>query len=174
MIRCKVKNKIKKILQENNEYSVPVNVVSLAKKLGFAVVQQNLDYDGAILVNEEKEFPLGNATCKKLITVNVNLNYRRKLFTVAHELGHFINEVYGTKNSIYAHREERNKYATKEVQANLVASELLMPTDLLSEFVKTLRKHYNDHYLIVDAISDYFNVSYSAAALRYQRYLDEV
>ena len=57
------------------------------------------------------------------------------------------------------------------MEASKIDSELLMPTELLDKFVKDIKQHYNDYYLIVNAISQSFNVSHSAAEFRYDQYL---
>ena len=86
-----------------------------------------------------------------------------KRFTLAHELGHFINE-----------REKRfQKYACSfidiygkkihENNANVFASELLMYKPWFGKFIKDRKVNM---YLMKE-IAEYFNVSLTAAALRY-------
>ena len=42
---------IKKLLIQHNLYNIPIDIIELAKKEGFDVLQQDLDgYSGAILV----------------------------------------------------------------------------------------------------------------------------
>ena len=167
----KTKSEIKKLLQEHNEFKIPVNIVNLAKKMGFSIIQQDIDYDGAILIDNEKKFKVDGKEYNKLIIINNNQYYYRKIFTIAHEIGHYINEVKDNNEKIFAHREESNKFEKDEINANRIASELLMPTELLDNFIKDIKQHYTDYYLIVNAIAQSFNVSHAAAEYRYDQYL---
>lgn len=166
-----MKNKIKEILLKYDEYKIPVNVVSLAQKIGFSIIQQDLDYDGAMLIDNNKEFKIDNKPYNMLIIINNNQFYKRKIFTIAHELGHYFNDFNNSTEKIYAHREESNKFDKKEIEANNFASELLMPTELLKEFVNEIKKKYTDYYLITNAIESGFGVSHAAAEYRYDKLL---
>lgn len=113
-----------------------------------------------------------------LITINSQLTEAgQKRFTLAHEMGHFFNEkdslalspqkgnemnnavYYCTNNDIFSGRINKRR----EDDANEFAAELLMHRPWFADFV---RKREISTGLIKE-IAQYFNVSLTAAALRY-------
>ena len=165
-----VKKIVKKLLTDNNLYQAPINVVKLAETLKFTVLQQNLGYDGALLVNDEETFEIDHQDYNRVILVDNDQINTRKRFTIAHEISHFLIE-YDGKSSMFAHREEKHKGDPKEREADSLASEILMPYELLDEFVKKCRTKFSNYYLTATAIADHFNVSQMAAEYRYDEYL---
>lgn len=98
-----------------------------------------------------------------IITINENIiGEGRKNFTIAHEFGHFCNE----KSKMQFCREEDiqsiNVDNGREINANLFASELLMPCEWLAEFVMGKKLSA----LLLTEIAEYFSVSLSAAAIK--------
>jgi Zn-dependent peptidase ImmA (M78 family) len=61
-----------------------------------------------------------------VIGYNQNVNYFRKRFTIAHELGHFL-----LKHLIKEHEINLYDKDPQEKEANAFAAELLMPTDFI-------------------------------------------
>jgi Zn-dependent peptidase ImmA (M78 family) len=104
-------------------------------------------------------------------TVVVNENHvpSRQLFTIAHELGHFylhqnLQSQFiekGLKENVYSYAE-----LIMERQANLFASELLIPVEVLG---KMLEKRYSFY-----RIAKLIGVSKEALKWRIHRYLQEV
>lgn len=165
-----VKKLVKNLLTENNLYQAPINVVKLAETLKFTILQQNLGYDGALLVNDAEKFVIDHQEYNRVILIDNDQISTRKRFTIAHEISHFLIE-YDEKSSMFAHREEQHKRDFREREANALASEILMPYELLDEFVKKCKIKFSNYYLTTAAIADYFNVSQMAAEYRYDEYL---
>ena len=94
----------------------------------------------------------------------------QKRFTLAHEMGHYFNEKLKIQNSkfwgILNFRENGNTLLSsegREGDANTFAAELLMHKPWFSEFIKNKKINFE---LIKDIASE-FNVSLTAAAIRY-------
>lgn len=99
-----------------------------------------------------------------VIVVNQRSNDGRKRFSVAHELGHIalhgrINQMAAcSKLDIFKYRRAR----PEEREANVFASELLMPTTLVEDYCED----YEPSMELVDDIQNDFKVSMTAAAIR--------
>lgn len=106
-----------------------IDVVEVAKKLGFVVGNAGLedDIDGFIIVEEGKPHIL-NINTDKLIGVNALKELPWKRFIVAHEIGHYVLHYDRLKdNGMFAHREHRKGKSEKENEADFFAANLLMP-----------------------------------------------
>ena len=84
-------SKIEKVF---NQYSIdsnePIDIFGLLEKIGFSVFYSDLkQYDGLIVVDETRE-KFDNFESNKIIAVNSNLGYEKSVFTLAHELAHFL------------------------------------------------------------------------------------
>lgn len=170
----KIREQVKKILKEQGKYNIPVDVFEIARNEGFEILQQDLDgASGAILVNTLEKFEIDKNEYNKVILIDNYQTNARKNFTIAHELGHYFLEFNG-EGQIFAHREDATSHQPAEQQASNFASELLMPYELLDNFVKEIKKKYKNYYLVTSAISEAFNVSQPAAEYRYNKYLKEV
>lgn len=168
----KYQERVKQILRDKGLYKIPIDIVAVAKSEGFSVLQQNLDNcSGLILVNMENPFVIDKNSYEKAIVIDNNQTAARKNFTIAHELGHYFLEFSPEKGKIFAHRENGPAYSARENDANSFASELLMPHELLDNFIKEIKKYYNNYYILANAISDAFNVSVPAAQYRLDNYL---
>ncbi len=116
-----------KLLLETGTMSVPIDLRSLTEKKNILVQEDDSSgYTGMLLVVND----LAMISVKKTIREN-----SRKRFTIAHEIGHYVlPEHISKENTMFQCTDEhlntfgRNK--TKEVEANLFASELLMPNRL--------------------------------------------
>src|SRR5688572_30282622 len=60
---------------------VPVDIVAIAEYLGIEIVERSLDTGSALLLRKE-----GRSIC----VVNSDHSLRRKRFSIAHEVGHFL------------------------------------------------------------------------------------
>jgi Zn-dependent peptidase ImmA (M78 family) len=111
----------------------PVNVHEIAKLLGFTIIETEFpnSYSGEIFIE-------GNV---KSIGVNKNHTKNRQRFTVAHELGHYLNghQYFDEEGKMLEDTEFdfNNPLHKQEKEANLFASELLIPKEFL---VKDLEK----------------------------------
>jgi Zn-dependent peptidase ImmA (M78 family) len=101
-----------------------------------------------------------------IITINESINYQPKInFIIAHEIGHaelhrrvsLFNDNEHTLNEWYA-------TGSQEKEANLFATELLMPTDLFSRKVKRRKLELP----LIEDVAEYFGASKTAAFLRYR------
>lgn len=160
------KEQIKKLLQENDSYKIPVPIVEFATKLGFGVYKQKMpkNCSGLIVVNQTEEIEDG---FKKIIAVNEDNVYVRQRFTVAHELAHYFNN---ENEPIYAHRETgiRNK---EEAEMDNFAGQLIMPYELIDKFVKKIKEEITSNEdFIISKIAQEFLVSIQAAKIRYLDY----
>lgn len=111
--------------------------------------------EGRILFDDERG----------LITINSNIeDKRQKKFTIAHEMGHFFNEKgNGSYKCGFEEIFGNNKSYVREANANDFAAELLMHNEWFSEFTSTKKISVK----LFEGISEYFDVSLSAAVLRY-------
>lgn len=108
-----------------------VDVVEVAKKLGFAVGSAGLDegVDGFIIIQEGQKEILGIKT-DKLIGVNAANGLTWKRFTVAHEIGHYMLHYNREQDhGMYAHREHAKGKDETENEADYFAANLLMPRE---------------------------------------------
>ncbi|MDR3021848.1 MAG: ImmA/IrrE family metallo-endopeptidase [Clostridiales bacterium] len=156
---------VKEILVKNNLWSIPVDLNQLAKNEGFDIkLLPMIDEEGSIEVSKDK----------KIIKINVDDYPKRRTFTLAHELGHWFKDGYGKE--LFACRDDkiRNEYNAHESEINSFASELLMPYELMSQFIIDLNDmdmytEDNIEYLIADK----FNVSKEAARIRFKKFVKE-
>lgn len=121
---------------------VPVDVVTVANTLGFAVGNASLteDVDGFIVVKEGEKNIFGINT-DKLIGINGLRSFAWKRFIVAHELGHYVlhyDEM--ADHGIYAHRDHQKGKNTQENEADYFAANLLMPEETFVERYNALPK----------------------------------
>ena len=141
-----------------NEF--PVNVISICNKLGISVFEQHLPpaVSGFIVVQEEPFRDFGTGS---LIVVNAADSPGRKRFTIAHELAHF--ELHREEGALFAHR-DAGQNGGIETEANIFASNLLMPEALVRKFL-SIFDDIPDDYRIQD-VSRAFAVSKEAALVR--------
>ncbi|WP_170326776.1 ImmA/IrrE family metallo-endopeptidase [Ruegeria arenilitoris] len=157
--------RLTKLWQQHGPNTYPIDVDELVNG-----VILSKDFPDQLLIDRqsfdsfEGSLVRTNGTCKWTMLLNTQVpNGRRRRFTFAHELGHFM-----------CHRELRDKFEDSEeslndfhdeieTEANIFASWLLMPANLLrDEFqgavweTETLR-----------AIGNRFECSLQASALRY-------
>ena len=104
-------------------HRIPVDPVRIARALGINVVDANLagDVAGAIVKEAGKD---------AVILVNETDNPNRKRFTVAHELGHFVQK----SDDAFEYVDRRDTLSTmgvspEEMYANAFAANLLMPEE---------------------------------------------
>jgi Zn-dependent peptidase ImmA (M78 family) len=108
------------------------------------------------------------------ILVNSNRSERRKRFTIAHELGHFVCPFHYNANGTGFQCAKKDLYVSKrsakteieifEAEANLFAAELLMPSN---KVLSVLAENPDPDISVIAELSRFFNVSKEAAARRY-------
>lgn len=142
-----------RVLSEHWDGSFPVDPVSVARSLDLDVRFTSMlpGISGAIVVRP------GTAE----ILIEDAETYGRKMFTCAHEVGHFL-ERKAQNDQSYAFVEKRGgEYDLREFYADEFAGSLLMPAD---EFRKQDRLLGSDYLL-----ASYFGVSPSAVEKRRER-----
>lgn len=154
----------------------PVKIIELCKNMGFSVFQQDLPKQicGYIAIDGElKE----RFETDRIITVNMNESNKRRRFTVAHELGHFLFDF--DPNSIqfynaFEHDHDESQ-APNEDLANRFAAELLMPADKFKKEYNRLYRKYSGSseqlYETIQALSDLFLVPPKAVEMRIKKEL---
>lgn len=134
-----------------------VDIVALAKKMGFVVGEADLpdSEDGFIMVNKEANKILGFET-QMLIVVNRANMFVHKCFVIAHEIGHFILHGNNT-NTVFAHRENRHGKDENENDADYFAACLLMPAESFrKQYIKIKgQKRYDES---INELAMIFNV----------------
>lgn len=141
----KIERKAEKLLKNCDVRTPPVNLEEIAKYLGIEIRYDDLDDDVSGFLVVENSKPTAG--------INDNQHPNRQRFTIAHEIGHYCLHVKNNDNSAlfldkkYAvhHRDADSslgKYKM-EREANLFASILLMPKDLVS---KAIGEHEIDFF----------------------------
>jgi len=123
-----IEDKALDVLEASGIAKPVVNAVAIADKNGIQVkeIEMPTSYDDVAGFYNEKE---------KTIYVAKDDKSTRKLFTVAHELGHIF---LGHKNYSVLLRipKEDTLYSKEEKEANAFAAHLLMPSFLLKEYLE--------------------------------------
>lgn len=147
----------KALLERLDIREVP-DILSLARRLKIKVKEEVLhDCDGVLV--RPKGTPRG------LIAVNANIRSEgRKLFTIAHEIGHFI--LPGHEDAICSAKDIENWKTggnERERQADEFAAELLIPSFIF----KTIIAHSQPSLASIEGIATDTLASLSAAGWRY-------
>lgn len=137
MDKASIEQKAMETLQlvQLNEDTEAIDVIDIAKKLGFIVGNAGLedDVDGFIIVEKGKKEILGQKT-DRIIGVNATKELNWKRFIIAHEIGHYkLHYDEKINNGIYAHREHKKGKSEQENEADFFAACILMPRE---QFVK--------------------------------------
>lgn len=135
-----------------NDSADYIDVIDVAKKLGFVVGNAGLerDVDGFILIKEGADNILGIKT-DKLIGVNATQELAWKRFIIAHEIGHYILHYNKQKDrGMYAHRDHKKGKDHVENEADFFAANLLMPRNKFMEKYRQLeQKHLSREDMII-------------------------
>ena len=131
-----VHNLAKKIVNQYN-LEPPVDVISIFKKLGVKLEEESNQYGieaYSVLDNELKVY------------INPELTYYepRRRFTLAHELGHIIipwhnGDIKGNPEDNYIKVQGKRLLDTQELEANIFASDILMPVDWMKNVLETYK-----------------------------------
>lgn len=152
-----------------NKYGIksyPVDIIKLCNQAGLKVFEEYLpaDVSGFIVIQDET---IPKYDSNQVVVVNLSDSPMRRRFTIAHELAHFILHR-DASESLYAHRDAgQNDY--KEQEANLFASNILMPEELVQNELTKYRYQYFGNipnHIKAKYIANMFAVSESAAAVR--------
>ena len=142
---------------------VPIDVEAAARACGVTVLHQDLEdsVSGMLVIKDEHG----------VIGVNQNHHPNRRRFTIGHELGHYI--LHRRKAKVFVDASPvfyRDKISadgteTQEVDANAFAAELLMPENVVREYVgNQLVDVYDD--VTIHRLAARFGVSTQAITIR--------
>ena len=145
------------ILREHQE-KAPVETIPLANDLGINVYKVK-DWDDGIAGKIQKDEDLGGES-GYAIFVNGKHSSKRRRFTIAHEIAHFIlhSPLIGDgicDSALY----RSNQSDAVETEANQMAADILMPLDLIIEYM-------NKGISNEATLSEIFNVSEQAMRIR--------
>lgn len=149
------REKATSILKMAGIHNPPVNVYKIAKLLGFSIIESDfpINYSGEIFIENNV----------KSIGINKNHSLTRQRFTIAHELGHYLNghQYFDEEGKMLEDSEFdfSNPIRQQEKEANLFASELLIPKEFL---IKELEQHGLD----INKLTEHFEVSSQAMWIR--------
>ena len=158
--QAEIQQIIDSIPARTNGVSYPDNnLIDVAIALNAEVIVKNLDdegihIDGAIVRDKNNK---DTDKAKATIFINSQRPDERKLFTLAHEIGHFLLGHNGTNFRIDRDIHSKNK-DVYETEANFFAAALLMPEKDVINFILS--------GMSVDEMAGIFNVSHSAAKNR--------
>lgn len=170
MEKTVIEQKTEELLKQVNYTDGEVDVIAVAKSLGFVVGNAVLedDMDGFVIVQAGKNEILKIKT-DKLIGVNSSRDLGFKRFIIAHEIAHYILHYSSESvNGMYAHRDHRKGRSDKENDADYFAANLLMPKDAFKKKYNELKDkelQLNDMLLL---LASYFSVPLESAKRRIQ------
>ncbi len=160
---------VEEMLRQNPELTFPTPLERFVELAGIESISEltTEGFEGMLITNTEKS--------RGAILVKSMTSPRRRRFTIAHELGHFLlpwhrQERFSCQSSdIKDHGQARTSFSAErasiEAEANTFASELLMPTQA---FQKILISFAAPSLIDLDDLSHTFDVSFEAAVHRYK------
>jgi hypothetical protein len=150
--------------------TVPVHEIATALDIYEIRAEALTSFEGALLTTPERAY--GS------VLVNKGSGYRRQRFTVAHELGHFLNpwhrptSNYGFSCSRQDMRlqnaNDADRHRRQEAEANAFAIELLAPLILIAAYLRG-----QPDLQEIRSMSEELDISKAAAARRYISLRDE-
>lgn len=157
-----IRSRAREILAELGHNAAPIKVDRVAKDLDIAVKYEPLqgDLSGMAFVKEGAKF----------VVVNVLQHPNRQRFTIGHEVGHHVLHPDKLTDGIHVdklimRRDTVSAAGTDdfEIQANIFASELLMPRDFMMSAVNGLDLDDDD---VRQRLAKKFKVSLAALEFR--------
>lgn len=145
------------IIQQHQK-AAPIDVAAIARDLGINVWEMHdlpPNISGKIFLD-----PLNGGTSRYSIGVKASESFRRKRFTVAHEIAHFILHRDKIGDELVDDAMYRSGLSTREeAQANSLAADILMPVALI-------RKYQAKGVFDTKMLADSFKVSEPAMRVR--------
>lgn len=140
--------------------AAPIRLSAIANALGLKVLATTLPNG---ISGEIRPDP--DHSDRYIIRVNRNDSARRQRFTVAHEIGHYLLHRDEIGNGITDDVLYRSTLSDRrEAQANRIAADLLMPQDLVDEWMDRAKILKVDN--VIGFLADKFNVSEAAMKIR--------
>lgn len=142
--------------------TAPVDITALATGLGLSVYET---YDLPEGISGKIYRDVDDSESGYSISVNAEESYRRRRFTIAHECAHYLlhRSKIGDELSDDAMYRSDKLNSKEEFQANNLAAELLMPRNLVHQYVRSGVSNPS-------SLADVFDVSPAAMKVR-MRYL---
>jgi Zn-dependent peptidase ImmA (M78 family) len=155
----KIENEALAILEANNITQPVVNVAQIAKERGIEIkeIEMPKDYSGVAGFFDKN---------KNIIYVDVTDKPVRKLFTIAHELGHIFLG-HQNYNVLFRIPNKLAHYSKEEKEANSFASSLLMPEFMIREYMDKYNLSKSDY----KTMSEIFGVPILAMKVRLEEHL---
>ena len=167
---------VKVILTKNGVMEPPINVIKIADSMGikvFSVEFTDPNVKGAI-ADFKSPMPQFNGE-QRIIAVDKKSYATRKIFTIAHEIGHFVMHC-GESNDFFerdvyeSNEEKKNSEDNRnsiEKDADKFAASLVMPKDMFIDFVENSPYYIiRDKQNLVQEICKKFIVAEKAAKKR--------
>ena len=158
---------VDEILRQNPEVQYPFPLEELAGLAGIESIGEldTAGFEGMLITNAEKS--------RGAIMVKAKTSPRRRRFTIAHELGHYLlpwhrQETFSCKSSDIKDSGDgrpRSDLINIEAEANSFASQLLMPS---GAFNRLMHDYGAPELIDITDLSNTFDVSFEAAAHRYK------
>lgn len=143
------------LLKMAHTAEAPVDVHRIAKLLGFKIIEADFpqNYSGEIFIENNI----------KSIGINKNQSLTRQRFSIAHELGHYLcgHSVYDEDGKMLedSNFDFTNPLHVQEKEANMFASELLIPKEFLEKDLGVIG-------LDIDKLTEKYQVSSQAMWIR--------
>ncbi|MBE9069337.1 ImmA/IrrE family metallo-endopeptidase [Leptolyngbya cf. ectocarpi LEGE 11479] len=165
---------VTKILKAEPNLQIPVPIEELAQQLDISEIGEleTDGFEGGLLTDEVRSF--GGILIKK------GANRKRRRFTIAHELGHFLipfhkpvkaGEFLCSRDDMRKwNLSEQNRATKMEVEANQFAALILMPPPHLRPFIENSK---DPAIVNILRLHEEFDVSKEAAARAYAEYHGE-
>lgn len=133
-----------------------LDIVALAANLGLEVYQERLENNAGYIAHSDGD---------TFIVVNSLDSLTRQRFTIAHEIGHYVNDFERLKKDGRLDRGAEKVYTEEEMAADKFATSLLIPQSEAEEFLKN-GSHKVANAAVVEKMANYFNVSKTMAVQR--------
>ena len=157
---------VNRLLTQFRIQDAPVPVEDVAQSLGTRVERTPADDDLSGFLYQQKNGKLA------IIGVNENHHPNRQTFTIAHELGHFLLHNIEDVHVDRAFRVKLRSPASSkgldidEMEANLFAAELLMPTSFLTKDLKGVDDIDLVDEKVISSLAQRYGVSTQAMTFR--------
>ncbi|ARU60940.1 hypothetical protein CBW65_07475 [Tumebacillus avium] len=163
-----VEKRAYKLLEELKINQLPIPVEKIAKKLGIEIHEEEFENElSGVLYRDQNQVVIG---------VNKLHHEKRKRFTIAHEIGHFIlhkgNPIHIDKEFFVNFRDATSSQATniEEIEANTFAAALLMPKELVKKELANIAVDgidpFQEETEIISELSRKFRVSHQSLCIR--------
>lgn len=166
MLKSEVIQKAEEFCKKNNIETYPVDIINICNCLKIKVYEAYLpsNVSGYIMTSKDG---IPGYEADQIIVVNLSDAPKRRRFTIAHELAHYVLHK-KPEDDIYAHR-DTGQHDPREREANIFASNILMPRELVQRDIRNLCQNSFGSVpslVKISRIAEAFAVSDSAAEVR--------